>query len=86
VLFDKYLARFGIATDYAALADIDDWARRIRPETRMLFVETPSNPLTELADIGALATLARANDCVLVVDNCFCTPALQQPSRSGPTS
>jgi O-succinylhomoserine sulfhydrylase len=83
VLFDKYLARFGIATDYAALADIDDWARRIRPQTRMLFVETPSNPLTELADIAALAALARANDCVLVVDNCFCTPALQQPLALG---
>lgn len=83
VLFDKYLARFGILTDYAALSDIADWERLIKPNTRLLFVETPSNPLTELGDIKALADLAHANDCVLVVDNCFCTPALQQPLALG---
>ncbi|WP_125931989.1 O-succinylhomoserine sulfhydrylase [Thiosocius teredinicola] len=83
VLFDKYLARFGISTDYAALSDIADWERLIKPNTRLLFVETPSNPLTELGDIRALADLAHANDCVLVVDNCFCTPALQQPLALG---
>jgi O-succinylhomoserine sulfhydrylase len=83
VLFDKYLARFGVSTDYAVLHDIDDWAERITPDTRMLFVETPSNPLTELGDIRALADLAHANDCLLVVDNCFCTPALQQPLSLG---
>ncbi len=83
VLFDKYLGRFGISTDYADLADVADWARRIRPNTRLLFVETPSNPLTELGDIRALADLAHAHDCVLVVDNCFCTPALQRPLELG---
>ncbi len=83
VLFDKYLARFGISTDYAALSDIADWERLIKPNTRLLFVETPSNPLTELGDIKALADLAHANNCVLVVDNCFCTPALQQPLALG---
>lgn len=83
VLFNKYLDRFGITTDYAALSDIDDWARRITPRTRMLFVETPSNPLTELGDIRALAELAHAHDCLLVVDNCFCTPALQRPLDLG---
>ncbi|MCP5306827.1 MAG: O-succinylhomoserine sulfhydrylase [Chromatiaceae bacterium] len=83
ILFNKYLARFGIATDYATLSDPDDWQRKIRPNTRMLFVETPSNPLTELGDIRALADLAHANGCVLVVDNCFCTPALQRPLELG---
>ncbi len=83
VLFNKYLARFGISTDYAALTDLADWERRIKPETRLLFLETPSNPLIELGDIRALAELAHANDCLLVVDNCFCTPALQRPLELG---
>ena len=83
MLFDKYLSRFGITTDYATLSDVSDWERRITPRTRLLFVETPSNPLTELGDIRALARLAEANGCVLVVDNCFCTPALQRPLELG---
>lgn len=83
VLFNKYLARFGIRTDYAVLSDPEDWRRRITPQTRMLFVETPSNPLTELGDIRALAEIAHANDSLLVVDNCFCTPALQRPLELG---
>jgi O-succinylhomoserine sulfhydrylase len=83
MLFDKYLTRFGITTDYATLSDIDDWQRKITPQTRMLFVETPSNPLTELGDIRALAELAHANGCLLVVDNCFCTPVLQRPLALG---
>jgi O-succinylhomoserine sulfhydrylase len=83
VLFNKYLTRFGIRTDYADLTDLADWDRRITPATRMLFVETPSNPLTEVADIAALAELARRHACVLVVDNCFCTPVLQRPLDLG---
>ena len=83
VLFTTYLARFGIETSFVALADLHDWEAAIRPQTRLLFLETPSNPLTELADIRALATLAGAHDCVLVVDNCFCTPALQRPLELG---
>ena len=83
VLFDKYLARFGITTDYADLADLADWERRITPKTRLLFVETPSNPLIELGDIRALAEIARRNGCLLVVDNCLCTPALQRPLEMG---
>ena len=83
MLFDKYLSRFGITTDYATLSDVSDWQKRITPRTRLLFVETPSNPLTELGDIRALAELAQANGCVLVVDNCFCTPALQRPLELG---
>ncbi len=83
MLFDKYLTRFGITTDYVPLADLAAWEGAIRPETRMLFLETPSNPLTELGDIRALADLAQAKSCVLVVDNCFCTPALQRPLELG---
>jgi O-succinylhomoserine sulfhydrylase len=83
MLFNKYLARFGIRTDYARLSDLEDWRRRITPQTRMLFVETPSNPLIELGDIHALSELAHAHDCLLVVDNCFCTPVLQRPLALG---
>lgn len=82
-LFNKYLARFGIQTDYVALSDPEAWAAAIRPQTRLLYLETPSNPLTEMVDIRALADLARAHACLLVVDNCFCTPALQQPLALG---
>jgi len=83
MLFSTYLARFGIETTFVTLADTADWEAAIRPQTRLLFLETPSNPLTELADITALAVLARAHDCLLVVDNCFCTPALQRPLALG---
>ncbi len=83
VLFDKYLSRCGIQTSYVPIDDLDAWDAAIRPETGLLFVETPSNPLTEMADIEALAKLAHARDCLLVVDNCFCTPALQRPLALG---
>jgi len=82
-LFTTYLARFGIETTFVPLADKDRWEAAIRPHTRLLFLETPSNPLTEIADLKHLSALARANDCVLVVDNCFCTPVLQQPLALG---
>ncbi len=83
VLFDKYLSRCGIQTSYVDLDDLPAWEAAIKSNTRILFVETPSNPLTALADIRALADLAHANDCLLVVDNCFCTPALQRPLEFG---
>jgi len=83
VLFEKYLSRFGISTTFVSQTDIESWEKGLRPNTRMLFVETPSNPLTELADIEMLSNLAKAYDCLLVVDNCFCTPALQQPLALG---
>ncbi len=83
VLFNKYLSRFGIETSYVALTDLADWEKAIRPNTRLLFLETPSNPLTEVADIAALAALAKKHHCLLAVDNCFCTPALQQPLKLG---
>ncbi|MDJ0805807.1 MAG: O-succinylhomoserine sulfhydrylase [Gammaproteobacteria bacterium] len=83
ILFNKYLSRFGIDTSFVELSDIGAWERVIRPQTRMLFLETPSNPLTEMADIRLLADLAHDNNCLLVVDNCFCTPALQRPLSLG---
>ncbi len=83
VLFNKYITPFGVEVSYVPLTDLDAWRKAIRPETRILFLETPSNPLTEVADIAALAQLAREHDCLLVVDNCFCTPALQQPLALG---
>ncbi len=83
LLFNNFLKKFGIETSFVAQHDVDAWAQAIRPETRLLFLETPSNPLTEIADIAALAELAHAHDCLLVVDNCFCTPALQRPLALG---
>jgi len=78
-LFANQLSRFGVHTDFVSPTDVDAWAAAMRPETQMLFLETPSNPLTEVADIRALADLAHAHDARLVVDNCFCTSALQRP-------
>ena len=83
VLFNKYITPFGVDVSYVPLTDLQAWREAIRPETRLLFLETPSNPLTEVADIAALAELAHEHDCLLVVDNCFCTPALQQPLKLG---
>ncbi|RBP22213.1 O-succinylhomoserine sulfhydrylase [Marinobacter pelagius] len=83
VLFQKYLARFGVETSFVSLTNYGEWQQAIRPETRMLFLETPSNPLCEVADLGELSRLARASDALLVVDNCFCTPVLQRPLEHG---
>ena len=83
ILFNKYLVRFGIATSYVSLGELDAWEAAIRPETRLLFCESPSNPLTEMVDLAALGTIARRHGCLLVVDNCFCTPALQRPLELG---
>ncbi len=83
MLFTSYLAKFGVDTTFVDLTDMSDWRAAIRPETRLMFLETPSNPLTEIADIEQLAELAHRHGILLVVDNCFCTPALQQPLRLG---
>ncbi len=83
LLFNNYLGRFGVETTYVPLTDLAAWERAIRPNTRLLFLETPSNPLTEIADIARLAKLAHAHGCLLVVDNVLCTPALQQPLKLG---
>ncbi len=83
LLFSNYLARFGVETTFVPLVDLAAWERAIKPNTKLLFIETPSNPLTEVADIAALAKLAHAKGALLVVDNCFCTPALQKPLALG---
>jgi len=82
-LFAKYLAKFGVQVTFVPLLDAAQWRAAMRPNTAMLFVETPSNPLCEVADLAALSLLARENASVLVVDNCFCTPALQKPLTLG---
>ncbi|MDZ7781829.1 MAG: O-succinylhomoserine sulfhydrylase [Halioglobus sp.] len=82
-LFGKYLARFGVEVTFVPLVDMAAWRDAVRENTAMLFLETPSNPLCEVADIAALAELAHANDALLIVDNCFCTPALQLPLALG---
>lgn len=83
VLLNKYLAKFGVDATMVPLTDLAAWEAAIQPETRMLFLETPSNPLSEIADLTALAALAKKTGTLLVVDNCFCTPALQRPLEWG---
>lgn len=83
VLFTNYLGKLGIETTFVDLDNLDAWKAAIKPQTRLLFLETPSNPLTQLADIKALAEIAHKHNCLLAVDNCFCTPALQQPLKLG---
>ena len=82
-LLDNVLSKFGVTTTFVGLADYKAWENAIGPETKMLFLETPSNPLTEIADISRLAEIAHAKACLLVVDNCLCTPALQKPFSLG---
>jgi O-succinylhomoserine sulfhydrylase len=82
-LFSKYLAKFGVEVTFVPLLALDEWRAAIRPNTAMLFLETPSNPLCEVADLAAMAELARSSGSLLVVDNCFCTPALQTPLSLG---
>ena len=82
-LFEKYLKRFGLEVDYVPLTNVDDWVPAFKPNTRLVFVESPSNPLAELVDIEALASLCHAKGAMLAVDNCFCTPVLQQPLALG---
>ncbi len=83
LLFQNYLEKFGVTTTFVNLTDYLGWEAALRPETRFLFVETPSNPLTEIADIARLAAIAHASGSLLIVDNCFCTPVLQQPLGLG---
>lgn len=83
LLFTNYLSRFGIDTTFVPLTDLTAWEQAIKSNTRLLFVETPANPLAEVADIREMADLAHRNDCLLVVDNTVCTAALQQPLTLG---
>lgn len=82
-LFNKYISRAGITTTFVDPTDVAAWASAVTPATRLLFMETPSNPLAELTDIAAVAEIAHRNDALLAVDNCFLTPALQRPLLLG---
>jgi O-succinylhomoserine sulfhydrylase len=82
-LFSKHLSKFGVRTTFVPLSDFDAWEQAIAADTRLFFLETPSNPLCEVADMRALADLAHSRDILLAVDNCFCTPALQKPLEFG---
>jgi len=82
-LFATLLPRFGIETTFVPLTQIGAWERAVRPNTRLLFLESPSNPLGEVADLGAIAAVAKKSGAALAVDNCLCTPALQRPLALG---
>ncbi|VAW54019.1 O-acetylhomoserine sulfhydrylase / O-succinylhomoserine sulfhydrylase [hydrothermal vent metagenome] len=83
ILFDNIIDKLGIKTSYVELSNLSAWEKAITTETKLLFLETPSNPLTELVDIAALSKIAHKHGCLLAVDNCFCTPALQRPIELG---
>jgi O-succinylhomoserine sulfhydrylase len=76
-------AKFGVQTTFVSQTDIGQWRAALQPQTKLLYAETPSNPLTEVCDIRALSDLAHAHGALLVVDNCFCSPAVQRPARLG---
>jgi O-succinylhomoserine sulfhydrylase len=82
-LFNNVLSRFGVETTYVSPTKPEEWQRAVRGNTRMFFLETPSNPLTEVSDIAALSTIAKKAGALLAVDNVFCTPALQRPLGLG---
>jgi len=82
-LFSKVLKKFNVESTFVDLVDITAWQAAINSKTKMLFLETPSNPLCDVADMAALSALAKQHRCRLVVDNCFCTPALQKPLSLG---
>lgn len=82
-LFSNILGRFGIETTYVSPTDPEAWRRAVKPNTKLFFVESPSNPLTEVSDIAALAAIAHESGAWLAVDNCFCSPALQRPLDMG---
>ena len=83
VLFTKYLQKFGVSTTFVAPTDYAAWEAAFTPATKLVFVETPSNPLSDVIDIQRLADLTHAKGALLAVDNCFCTPALQRPLEFG---
>lgn len=82
-MFSQIFSKFGITTTFVDPTDLNAWREAVRPETKMFFLETPSNPLTELADIEAIGKIAKAANALFVVDNCFCSPVLQQPLKLG---
>ncbi len=83
MLFGREFAKFGVETSFVSQTDVEAWRAVVRPNTKLLFAESPTNPLTEVCDIRALAAIARDAGALLAVDNCFCTPALQRPIALG---
>ena len=83
MLFNNFMAKLGIPTSWVSPTDPGAWQQALRPETKLFYLETPTNPLTEIADIQAIADIAHAHGALLVVDNCFCTPILQRPFDLG---
>jgi O-succinylhomoserine sulfhydrylase len=83
MLLGREFAKFGVETTFVSQVDVQEWRQAVRPNTRLLFAESPSNPLTEVCDIAALAQVAHEAGAWLAVDNCFCSPALQQPLLFG---
>jgi O-succinylhomoserine sulfhydrylase len=82
-LIGREFAKFGVETTFVSQTDVAEWKAALRPATRLLFAETPTNPLTDVCDIRALADLAHGVGALLAVDNCFCSPALQRPAELG---
>lgn len=83
MLFEKFLRKFNVSIDYVDLLDLNDWKNKTRENTRLFFLESPSNPLNDVADLEGIAAIAKAANALFVVDNCFCTPALQRPLQWG---
>src|ERR1044072_6533069 len=82
-LIGREFGKFGVETTFVSQTDVAEWRAAVKPNTKLLFAETPTNPLTEVCDIRALADLAHGAGALLAVDNCFCTPALQRPAELG---
>ncbi|MBU0688681.1 MAG: O-succinylhomoserine sulfhydrylase [Gammaproteobacteria bacterium] len=82
-LFNNYFKKFGVETTYVSATDVAEWQAAVLPNTKLFFLETPSNPLTEISDIAAIAAVAKGSGALLAVDNCFCTPVLQRPLELG---
>ncbi|WP_176491267.1 O-succinylhomoserine sulfhydrylase [Polaromonas sp. AET17H-212] len=82
-LIGREFGKFGVETTFVSQTDVAEWKAAIKPSTKLLFAETPTNPLTDVCDIAALADLAHGAGALLAVDNCFCTPALQRPAELG---
>ncbi len=83
MLFGREFAKFGVETSFVSQTDVEQWRAAVKPNTKLLFAESPTNPLTEVCDIRALAEIAHRAGARLAVDNCFCTPALQRPIDYG---
>src|SRR4029079_90699 len=82
-LFAKEFGKFGVESTFVSQTDLKEWKASVRPNTKLLFAETPTNPLTDVCDIAALAELAHGAGALLAVDNCFCCAALQRPGELG---